>query len=146
MSTAEDRARWAALAAAATPGPWEAYNSNVYDVQPVPPGRLTPDPDSVSLICEEAEPNTDFIAAARTAVPELLADVARLEAQLRAVRDSALEEAAKILDTEVESHRADQSSSGYPHGGDGDVYFCEDYGCGSLVDFAKKIRALRGTK
>lgn len=79
MSTAADRATWKALAEGATEGPvWDRYE----------PGQCC---DGVCIAgptgtgIHDANVTTglaDFIAAARTAVPALLADVERLEASL----------------------------------------------------------------
>jgi hypothetical protein len=74
-----------ALAAAATPGPWEAGNDigegEVYGVD----GYAVVGAAAQAWTRREVDANTRFIAAARTAVPALVAEVRRL----RRVEDAA---------------------------------------------------------
>lgn len=61
-----------ALAAAATPGPWEQIDSRAYS-------------SGTGLqvcLCNETDADAAFIAAARTAVPALVAEVRRLRHEL----------------------------------------------------------------
>lgn len=81
MSTADERAIWKALAEGATGGPWEA-------AQGASGGWWVEQPNTATICdvdCDySGHPGADaeFIAAARTAVPALLADVERLEREL----------------------------------------------------------------
>ena len=77
MSTPEDRAAWQALADSATVGPWdqEDHPDGALQVYSDGPGWPTV---GVGMTFEDAL----FIAAAREAVPTLLAEVADLEARL----------------------------------------------------------------
>ena len=82
MITPEQLAQWRALADAATPGPWEATSTwsddgDSYYVAVVD-GRALLD-TYVSMTDADAA----FIAAAREAVPALLAEVERLTAEVR---------------------------------------------------------------
>jgi hypothetical protein len=73
MTTPEQRAVWAALAAVATPGEWTATSSTVHR-DAIPADSFV----GHVAICgfgEQADADAAFIAAARTAVPALLADV-----------------------------------------------------------------------
>lgn len=79
MSSADDRATWKALAEGAEGGPWEAVEGAS--------GGWWVERRNTATICHidvdySGNPDADFIAAARTAVPALLADVERLEQEL----------------------------------------------------------------
>jgi hypothetical protein len=82
-TTPQQRAEWAALAEAATPGPWEA-------VQGASAGWWVEQPNTATIadidIDYSGQPDADaaFIAAAREAVPALLADLEAVEAALEA--------------------------------------------------------------
>lgn len=67
--TEQELADLDALAAAATPGPWEQIDSRAYS-------------SGTGLqvcLCNETDADAAFIAAARTAVPALVAEVRRLQ-------------------------------------------------------------------
>ena len=90
-----------ARAEAATPGPWEAGIQWVYsdgqiyaDDNRVPDvlGMEFADPDRAEDEARRGQRNAEFIAAARTDVPTLLAEVKRL----RAERDAAREALARV--------------------------------------------------
>ena len=125
MSTPTDRAAWQALADGATPGPWEvgtegwvetvggdgedwSYVRRAGTTQEVTNQML----HNIEGSDEQTERDHEFIAAAREAVPTLLAEVADLEARLvvtgQAVSDE-LEEAmawqARCLTAEAEVQR-----------------------------------------
>jgi hypothetical protein len=75
-----------ALANAATPGPWEVdYDERVGGADQILRGNLT--------ICFMSSPrreyNAEFIAAARAAVPALVAEVRRLRAAVAAAKGEA---------------------------------------------------------
>ena len=72
--TEEELARIEALANAATPGPWETYGSDRYGWRVDGP----PDTDEGRI----SEENARFIAAARDAVPALVAEVRRLRNEI----------------------------------------------------------------
>lgn len=74
-----DVARWAALADAADAGPWEAYEKGEDDGLTVV--VITADGE---IVCRGLGSNMALIAAARTAVPALCAEVARLRAVVEA--------------------------------------------------------------
>lgn len=87
MSTPEQRAEWRRLEQAATPGGWTHKLDPAWNNK----DRIIENPEGFVIIRDENchahfklgrdEANYDFIAAARTAVPALLADVERLEAE-----------------------------------------------------------------
>jgi hypothetical protein len=77
MSTAEQRQEWARLAEAATPGEWEIRNHGSAGS-----AIVTGEYERVFTVARTFEhENAAFIAASRTAVPALLADVDRLTAE-----------------------------------------------------------------
>lgn len=78
MITQEQLEQWRALADAATPGPWELknYGKSVYLAGPAIE-------DIIGRIQFHAGADAAFIAAARAAVPALLAEVERLTAEVR---------------------------------------------------------------
>ncbi len=78
------------LSEAASPGPWR-----IDDMEQV----WSPESDVVADTWEPTPEsrNGDFIAAARMAVPELLAEVDRLRAKLANARSAALREAAGVV-------------------------------------------------
>jgi hypothetical protein len=77
MSTAEQRQEWARLAEAATPGEWEIRNHGSAGS-----AIVTGEYERVFTVARMFEhENAAFIAASRTAVPALLADVDRLTAE-----------------------------------------------------------------
>jgi len=75
--TEEELARLECLTAAATKGPWVA-NSGGYD----PPWVSAEVEDGLATICSRlnSDKDADFVAAARDAVPKLVAEVRRLRA------------------------------------------------------------------
>lgn len=81
-----------------------------------------------------------------------LAPDASLPVEVQAAVDAERETCAQLLDAVVAEHRAEDRAyketsraeggkTAPIHGERG--YFCEDFGCGSLVDLAAAIRALR---
>ena len=80
MITQEQLARWRALADAATPGPWEqvAESGEWWISGPDIERHFVI--DTTNGVNAQ---NADFIAAAREAVPALLAEVERLTAEVR---------------------------------------------------------------
>lgn len=78
MSTEQQRQQWQELAAAATPGDWQFggyHDLDDYDVHVF-------DGDNVTYIAQSCyDIDAYFIAAARAAVPQLLADVDALQAE-----------------------------------------------------------------
>lgn len=96
-----DVARWAALADAATPGPWW-FDDKAGEVSGVPDEWG----DGTDLVCEPNDESAAFIAAARTAVPALCAEVARLRAALEDVKRSLVREVAAVG---IEAHRQVQA-------------------------------------
>ncbi|MFN7185996.1 MAG: hypothetical protein ACK5VE_06490 [Alphaproteobacteria bacterium] len=75
--TEQELADLDALAAAATPGPWEQIDSRAYS-------------SGTGLqvcLCNETDADAAFIAAARTAVPALVAEVRRLRGVVREAWD-----------------------------------------------------------
>lgn len=109
MVTDEELNEWEALAAAATPGPWVATRATTYDGGKAvvsemfvrrPGGDVAIasdiiDPDTTAV----SEANAAVIAAARTALPALVAEVRRLKGERarceRIARDFAV--AAKVV-------------------------------------------------
>lgn len=87
-----------ALADAATPGPWQALGL----MQPAPNYAVIGGgsiPTQVAVVTRE---NAAFIAAARTALPALIAEVRRLSREVEAIRDArnlAQDMAKQLLDT-----------------------------------------------
>lgn len=86
MITPEKLAEWEALAEKATPGPW----SHRIDTSWNHPDRIVDAPALVVIRDEHCdihwkagrdEANFDFIAAARTALPEAIAEIRRLQAE-----------------------------------------------------------------
>jgi len=81
MTTQEQRQQWSALAQAATPGEWKPRISELTTDHEVTVYDADYDCTGVVAVCnsglryDDNEPNARFIAAARTAVPQLLADV-----------------------------------------------------------------------
>lgn len=98
MVTPEQIAEWRRLAEAATPGPWSApVETGPTEVHGATPVAIT------SLVHSVAEKHdARFIAAAREAVPALLAEVERLRADYEARREAcrALGEAISGLEHE----------------------------------------------
>lgn len=96
VSTAAERATWKALAEDAEDGPWEAVEGAS--------GGWWVERRNTATICHidvdySGNPDAAFIAAARTAVPALLADVERLERELHIcglARDLANEESIQL--------------------------------------------------
>lgn len=106
----EDLARWDALARAATPGPWYARHTDdqsymccdfvstepgvrkghdgghIDDVDPGTVVALTLLQSPRLAEADAYEANVEFIAASRTAIPALLAEVAELQAERAAER------------------------------------------------------------
>jgi hypothetical protein len=85
-----DEARWAQLAEAATPGPWEMFRYRTGGGRihiSGDDGRkrsliadMDGEPDAVATVYNEAD--REFLFAARDAVPALLAEVSRLRAEV----------------------------------------------------------------
>ena len=73
MITAEQLEQWKALAEAATPGPWAIVENTVQAGDSLFVG---------TIFSDDTPANADFIAAARTVVPALLAEVDQLRAEL----------------------------------------------------------------
>lgn len=96
-----DVARWAALADAATPGPWE------YDPAVSEPESLrsikAPEADGWCVAVDLNDEDGTFIAAARTAVPALCADNARLRAEVASLR-AALADPQRALVQRIAEH------------------------------------------
>ncbi len=85
--TVEELQEWANLAEAATPGPWwvNKYATDMSCTEHEV-GVRTDDMILASMgIDDVAMPDASFIAAARDAVPALIAEVRRLQAELAAV-------------------------------------------------------------
>jgi hypothetical protein len=91
MVTNDELKEWRRLEAAASPGPWE-YDGQHYEIT-TPKGewywlimsecRSAPDQTcQADEYGHKYDGNFAFIAAARTAVPVLLAELARLQAEL----------------------------------------------------------------
>lgn len=85
--TDEQLAAWQALCDVATPGPWECYLLREHT--PIEEGT-TPDvfvdpenPEQVCAVTNYRDDDAAFIAAARMALPVLLAEVRRLRANER---------------------------------------------------------------
>jgi len=99
MTTQEQRQQWSALAQAATPGEWKPRISELTTDHEVTVYDADYDCTGVVAVCnsglryDDNEPNARFIAAARTAVPQLLADVDALTQE----RDAY----ARMLDAEM---------------------------------------------
>jgi len=81
MSGAEERERWRELAEAATPGPWEVREG--YDPTIVQVGSDWPTGSDEGLGQVYGHPDAEFLAAAREAVPALLADLEAAERQFK---------------------------------------------------------------
>lgn len=96
--TDEQLAEWERLAAAATPGPWEAIPTVDADFATIKTrGKLG------WMQYHEYDPGIDatdaaFVAAAREAVPALVAEVRRLREALRAVE--------RVVDGDGDASRA----------------------------------------
>ncbi len=106
MSTEKQHDEWKMLAEAATPGPWEVRET-VIDGRKYGGAwveRNTDDGDLIQISGSDGarsytarvvgiqdhddnDANAAFIAAARLAVPELLADIAMLRAEIQHLRD-----------------------------------------------------------
>lgn len=97
MTTQEQRQQWRALAQAATPGEWcvEQHSGILHDGTPSTCAVLTSDEYDMASFGDDEQAMFDaaFIAAARTAVPALLADVDALTQE----RDAY----ARMLDAEM---------------------------------------------
>ena len=97
---------------AATPGRWQKANDHIVDVHGPDGGALICDCEDLgsyeySLSERDAEANAEFIAAARSDVPALLAEVERLRARVAELEDEAHPEAGVCADcasTEDEAH------------------------------------------
>lgn len=76
--TDEQIAEWRRLSDAATSGPWRATSDGDWVGYVIAAKRRT-----TIAICEASEVDMDFIAAAREAVPALLAEIERLRAATR---------------------------------------------------------------
>lgn len=102
MTTQEQRAEWSALAQAATSGAWKPRISELTTDHEVTVYDADYDCTGVVAVCnsglryDDNEPNAAFIAAARTAVPALLADVDALTAE-NANAKAALITAAQLM-------------------------------------------------
>jgi len=83
-----DRARWRALAEAATPGPWTVEEAFDEDDGTRYRGIFGWHDDGEEYLCL-SEADAHFVAAARTALPELWAENDRLRATLEAVEEAA---------------------------------------------------------
>jgi len=79
-----DRARWRALAEAATPGPWNVEEFFDPEDGTRYRGIYGWHDDGEEYLCL-SEADAHFVAAARTALPELLAENDRLRATLEAM-------------------------------------------------------------
>lgn len=93
VTTSEERAQWQRLADAATPGPLDVTAEIGVETWHEGPcwyvsGEGGAEPD----LAFECEADARFYAAAREAVPALLADVERLNEALRKERDAARDE------------------------------------------------------
>lgn len=106
--TAADLAGWQALADAATPGPWFDFNTdddacmNAYGVSTDESGCWSPEEDHEKLVAltlyqskrvvghasDKWAEDAEFIAAARAAVPRLVARVRELEAERDEARNT----------------------------------------------------------
>jgi hypothetical protein len=97
MSTEQQRQQWRELAAAATPGDWQFggyHDLDDYDVHVF-------DGDNVTYIAQSCyDIDAYFIAAARAAVPQLLADVDALQAE----RDALAAELERVR-AQAQRHR-----------------------------------------
>jgi len=87
MSTAEEREQWQTLAEAATPGPWKVSLERIVAPEKRPMPELYDAPFPVGFA--HSGRDTLFIAAAREAVPALLADLEAAERERDAWRESA---------------------------------------------------------
>ena len=96
MTTQEQRQQWRALAQAATPGEWwvEQHSGILHDGTPSTCAVLTSDEYDMASFGDDEQAMFDavFIAAARTAVPQLLADVDALTQE----RDALAAELARV--------------------------------------------------
>jgi len=99
MITNEQITEWRRLAEAATPGPWTT-DGNEFAVEGRRLGKCYDQYDGVRLaIHDNAIADAAFIAAAREAIPALLAEVERLQHgndQLRPQRHAAREDAYRL--------------------------------------------------
>lgn len=121
--TDEQLQQLAALAEAATPGPWwvDRYATDMSCTEHAV-GVRTDDMMLASMgIDDVAMPDARFIAAARAAVPALVAEVERLQTELAAARIAAL--AYRVL-SEVcrECEGTGEVDSGAPKPEGGDYY------------------------
>lgn len=87
--TPDELARLKALADAATPGPWRVVPPCPHPIDESGDCGCFRGGDVVALPGEPAA-DADFTAAARTAVPALIAEVARLRAVLRQIAEGDL--------------------------------------------------------
>jgi hypothetical protein len=99
MSTAEQRQEWARLAEAATPGEWVASFGVTWDVVV---GKLKKVITRTSGINNNTRADAAFIAASRTAVPALLADVDRLTGDNAALSEALDTALAHLKESEAE--------------------------------------------
>ena len=87
MTTPEQRTEWQTLADAATPGPWYSQENDLIGGFCVMP---TDSPPSQVRACTIADftsaKDSRFIAAAREAMPALLAEVAQLQSEVATLR------------------------------------------------------------
>lgn len=149
MITQEQLDKLEALTEAATPGPWYAHNTddtsfmNVYAVTTSP---IEPDFQydneatheevvAVTLFqypriaCHKADrwdEDAAFIAAARNTMPQLLAEVRRLQAIERAAKAYRVEMKAMLDATERELEEHDTEMTDARHDIMGDVVWCKD--------------------
>ncbi len=102
MSTEQQRQQWQELAAAATPGEW-GYDKLQWQCVISAPNRVIASAHPYSTVGDDA-PNAAFIAAARAAVPQLLADVDALQAErdayARNLADAQSDIAAEVAERE----------------------------------------------
>lgn len=107
MISEEQLAEWQSLCDAATEWPWEALRL----------GEGTPQIKTplFGFNCWTDWPDRVFIAASRTALPALLAEVRRLRAELATAREEEREACAKVADESAQSFR-DSIDAGYKFG------------------------------
>lgn len=98
--TPEQLAEWRSRAEAATPGPWAVHVRRI-DMD----GVRTEDGVSLVVDAVEYDPDAPFIAVAREAVPALIAEVERLQAEMQLMHQRVSVHMHRVEAGEAEAER-----------------------------------------
>lgn len=106
-----DRERLRKLADAAARGPWEVDDGGGYDFS------VTQGPDGDYIACDVTPRDAEFIAAARTAIPQLLDLLDQAEAELDSWMTRAYEAEGKLWKAEARIKAVEDVLAHHPYGG-----------------------------